>query len=113
MELVDQDLGSNFDKEQAMVMINVALLCADVSPTNRPSMSSVVSMLEGRIAVPDSSVSNSNIEESKSEAMRKYYQFSIDQTTSTQSMSIDGPTTGSTSGVDLYPYNFDSSDRLL
>ncbi|KAH9706830.1 hypothetical protein KPL70_012366 [Citrus sinensis] len=53
MELVDIDLGSNFDKEQLMVMINVALLCASASPTNRPSMSSVLSMLECGVDVPD------------------------------------------------------------
>ncbi|KDO49310.1 hypothetical protein CISIN_1g040908mg [Citrus sinensis] len=115
MELVDPNLGSNVDKEQVRVMINVALLCADVSPTNRPLMSSVVSMLEGRVGVPDivqdSSVSNKD--ESKSEAMRKYYQFSIENTASTQSVSTDGPPTGSsTSGVDLYPFNIDS-ERLL
>ncbi|KAL9438023.1 hypothetical protein AB3S75_023815 [Citrus x aurantiifolia] len=115
MELVDPNLGSNVDKEQVRVMINVALLCADVSPTNRPLMSSVVSMLEGRVGVPDivqdSSVSNKD--ESKSEATRKYYQFSIENTASTQSVSTDGPPTGSsTSGVDLYPFNIDS-ERLL
>ncbi|KAH9779360.1 putative leucine-rich repeat receptor-like serine/threonine-protein kinase [Citrus sinensis] len=115
MELLDPNLGSNVDKEQVRVMINVALLCADVSPTNRPLMSSVVSMLEGRVGVPDivqdSSVSNKD--ESKSEAMRKYYQFSIENTASTQSVSTDGPPTGSSiSGVDLYPFNIDS-ERLL
>ncbi|KAJ4726506.1 putative Kinase [Melia azedarach] len=80
IDLVDQNLGSDFDKEQVTVMINVALLCSDVSLTVRPSMSSVVSMLEGRAEVedfiPDSRVSN--IDEAKSEAMRRYYQFSIE-----------------------------------
>lgn len=32
-------------------MLNLALLCANPSPTLRPSMSSVVSMLEGKIPV--------------------------------------------------------------
>ncbi|KAJ4726505.1 putative Kinase [Melia azedarach] len=80
VDLVDQNVGSDFNKEQVTVMINVALLCSDVSPTARPSMSSVVSMLEGRAEVedfiPDSRVSN--IDEAKSEAMRRYYQFSIE-----------------------------------
>ena len=113
MELVDTDLGSNFDKEQVMVMINVALLCANASPTNRPSMSSVLSMLECGVdvpdLVPDSSVSD--IDETKSEAMRRYYQFSIEKTASTipSKSSIYGPPTGSsTSGVDLYPFSVDS-----
>ncbi|KAL9438029.1 hypothetical protein AB3S75_023821 [Citrus x aurantiifolia] len=115
MELVDKRLGSNFDKEQVMVMINVALLCTDVSSTSRPSMSSVVSRLEGRADVqdfvPDSSVV-SNIDKPKSEAIRNYYEFSEEQSMNgcqTQNMSIDGPYTGSsTSAADLYPINLDS-----
>ena len=51
MELVDRRLGSNFNEEEAMVMINVALVCTNVSPTLRPTMSSVVSMLEGKTIV--------------------------------------------------------------
>ncbi|XP_019190159.1 PREDICTED: probable leucine-rich repeat receptor-like serine/threonine-protein kinase At3g14840 [Ipomoea nil] len=47
MELIDPRLGSDFDKEQALKMIEVALLCTNPSPVLRPSMSEVVSMLEG------------------------------------------------------------------
>ncbi|KAH9770833.1 hypothetical protein KPL71_012497 [Citrus sinensis] len=91
MELVDTDLGSNFDKEQLMVMINVALLCASASPTNRPSMSSVLSMLECGVDVPDLVPDSRDISTS----------------------SIYGPPTrSSTSGADLYPCSVDS-DRLL
>ncbi|KAI8558034.1 hypothetical protein RHMOL_Rhmol04G0056900 [Rhododendron molle] len=55
MELVDPTLGSDFNKIEVTVMINVALLCTNVSPIVRPAMSSVVSMLEGR-TVPASLV---------------------------------------------------------
>ncbi|XP_057509146.1 probable LRR receptor-like serine/threonine-protein kinase At1g53430 [Actinidia eriantha] len=48
MELVDQTLGSNFNKKEVMVMIHIALQCTIVSPAVRPIMSSVVSMLESR-----------------------------------------------------------------
>ncbi|KAL0289553.1 UNVERIFIED_CONTAM: putative LRR receptor-like serine/threonine-protein kinase [Sesamum calycinum] len=51
LELVDPSLGSNYSKEEAMRMLNLALLCANPSPTLRPTMSSVVSMLEGKIPV--------------------------------------------------------------
>lgn len=51
LELVDPSLGSKFSKQDAMRMINVSLLCTNPSPTLRPSMSSVVSMLEGKIPV--------------------------------------------------------------
>nr|GMD22523.1 putative LRR receptor-like serine/threonine-protein kinase [Ipomoea batatas] len=47
MELIDPRLGSDFDKEQALRMLEVALLCTNSSPVLRPSMSTVVSMLEG------------------------------------------------------------------
>ncbi|XP_016730142.1 probable LRR receptor-like serine/threonine-protein kinase At1g07650 isoform X1 [Gossypium hirsutum] len=53
LELVDPDLGSEYSSEEAMVILNVALLCTNASPTLRPTMSQVVSMLEGRTAVQD------------------------------------------------------------
>ncbi|KAK4344050.1 hypothetical protein RND71_037144 [Anisodus tanguticus] len=51
LELVDPRLGSSCSKKEAMRMINLALLCTNPSPTLRPSMSSVVSMLEGKLPV--------------------------------------------------------------
>ncbi|XP_031120521.1 probable LRR receptor-like serine/threonine-protein kinase At1g07650 isoform X2 [Ipomoea triloba] len=47
MELIDPRLGSDLDKEEALRMIKVALLCTNPSPALRPSMSAVVNMLEG------------------------------------------------------------------
>ncbi|RDY02142.1 putative LRR receptor-like serine/threonine-protein kinase [Mucuna pruriens] len=47
LELVDPDLGSEYSNEEVMVVLNVALLCTNASPTLRPTMSQVVSMLEG------------------------------------------------------------------
>ncbi|XVE63324.1 hypothetical protein DITRI_Ditri07aG0010900 [Diplodiscus trichospermus] len=49
LELVDPSLGSKYSKEEALRMLNLALLCTNPSPTLRPSMSSVVSMMEGKI----------------------------------------------------------------
>ena len=51
MELVDPQLCSNYNKEEAMRMIRVALLCTNSSPALRPTMSSVVSMLKGDISI--------------------------------------------------------------
>ncbi|KAM3382620.1 putative LRR receptor-like serine/threonine-protein kinase isoform X1 [Capsicum galapagoense] len=51
LELVDPRLGSNYSKKEAVRMINIALVCTNPSPTLRPSMSSVVSMLEGKLPV--------------------------------------------------------------
>uniref|UniRef100_A0A7N0REY2 non-specific serine/threonine protein kinase n=1 Tax=Kalanchoe fedtschenkoi TaxID=63787 RepID=A0A7N0REY2_KALFE len=51
--LVDEKLGSNFNKEEVGRMIRVALLCTNASPSLRPNMSEVVSMLEGAAEIPD------------------------------------------------------------
>ncbi|XP_057958034.1 probable leucine-rich repeat receptor-like serine/threonine-protein kinase At3g14840 isoform X2 [Malania oleifera] len=77
MELVDPMLGSDYNKEEVMTIINVGLLCTSASATARPRMSSVVGMLEGRAVVPVL-VSESNVsdEEMKLQAMKDYYQFS-------------------------------------
>lgn len=48
IELVDPRLGSNFNKKEAVRMMKIALLCTNQSPALRPTMSDVVSMLEGR-----------------------------------------------------------------
>ena len=53
MELVDPELGSEFNKEEALRMIKVALLCLNPSPALRPTMSAVVGMLEGQIVVDE------------------------------------------------------------
>ncbi|XP_010655583.1 probable LRR receptor-like serine/threonine-protein kinase At1g29720 isoform X1 [Vitis vinifera] len=53
MEIVDPKLGSEFNQDEAERMIKVALLCTNASPTLRPTMSAVVSMLEGQTVVQD------------------------------------------------------------
>ncbi|KAL5716588.1 hypothetical protein ACHQM5_018256 [Ranunculus cassubicifolius] len=53
LELVDQRLESNYNKAEVLAMVNIALLCTSTSPTLRPTMSSVVSMLEGRTIIPN------------------------------------------------------------
>ncbi|KAK0579312.1 hypothetical protein LWI29_024431 [Acer saccharum] len=53
MDLVDQNLGFEFDKVEAERMMKVALLCANASPSLRPTMSEVVNMLEGTTPLPD------------------------------------------------------------
>ncbi|XP_071742644.1 probable LRR receptor-like serine/threonine-protein kinase RFK1 [Rutidosis leptorrhynchoides] len=52
-ELLDERLESKVNKEEAEVVVKVALLCTNGSPQIRPTMSEVVSMLEGRICVPE------------------------------------------------------------
>ncbi|KAF3450426.1 hypothetical protein FNV43_RR06507 [Rhamnella rubrinervis] len=53
MELVDPKLGSDFNKEEVVRLIKVALLCTNPSPALRPTMSAALSMLEGHAVVPE------------------------------------------------------------
>ncbi|XP_058100943.1 probable leucine-rich repeat receptor-like serine/threonine-protein kinase At3g14840 isoform X2 [Magnolia sinica] len=53
MALVDPKLGLEFNKKEAIAMINVALLCTNAYPVPRPAMSAVVSMLEGGSDIQD------------------------------------------------------------
>ncbi|KAJ6382182.1 hypothetical protein OIU77_030769 [Salix suchowensis] len=46
-ELVDKELGSNYDRVEVDEMLQVALLCTQNLPAHRPKMSEVVRMLEG------------------------------------------------------------------
>jgi len=53
-EVVDPELRSEYSSgEEAMVILNVALLCTNASPTLRPTRSQVASMLEGQTSVED------------------------------------------------------------
>ncbi|XLT32060.1 hypothetical protein HN873_063352, partial [Arachis hypogaea] len=105
MEIVDRRLlDSNLKKEEVMVMINVAFLCTNVSPTLRPTMSSVVSMLEGKTIVPE--LASESLDEKKLEALEMYY-HQDHQSTSTMEVPL---TTSSTSTAqDLYSIHLDSS----
>ena len=53
MELIDKRLGSEVNKMEAEMVIKVALLCTNVTPSLRPTMSEVVNMLEGQAGIPD------------------------------------------------------------
>ncbi|KAF5472298.1 hypothetical protein F2P56_009029 [Juglans regia] len=53
VELVDPKLGSEFNVEEAIRMIKIALLCTNPSPALRPTMSAAVSMLEGQTTVDE------------------------------------------------------------
>ncbi|KAM4103245.1 hypothetical protein ACJW30_06G065000 [Castanea mollissima] len=113
IKLVDPRLGSDYSKEEAMVMIHVALLCTNVSSAARPTMSSVVSMPEGNIIVPDL-VSDTSLlhDEMKAKELQKYYQINEEINMSERTrrtMSMDGTWTAtSSSAADLYPISLDS-----
>ena len=112
LDLVDERIGSDCNIDEVMAMINVALLCTNSTAAARPSMSSVVSMLEGRASVQEfftqSSISENEL---NVEARKKLYRTLENDADicQTRSMLSDGPwTSSSTSAVDLYPVNLTS-----
>ncbi|KAK6797301.1 hypothetical protein RDI58_005003 [Solanum bulbocastanum] len=74
MELVDETLSSDFKKDEALRMINVALLCTNPSPALRPTMSAVVSILEDHLDLPEFNLeSRSHDDELKFQGLREKY----------------------------------------
>ncbi|XXG90299.1 hypothetical protein AAC387_Pa12g2104 [Persea americana] len=113
IELVDPKLGSEFNKEEAIGMITIALLCTNSSSTLRPAMSTVVSMLEGRtdvqthISEPNLSSDDLDIKDIRSHRQQIHSQEQ--NLSQSQSISIDrAQTVSSASTSDLYPIIMDS-----
>ncbi|KAI3925246.1 hypothetical protein MKW92_022186, partial [Papaver armeniacum] len=114
MELVDPKLESKFKEEEVMRMINIALACTNASPTLRPKMSLVVSMLEGRTPFRKfvSNPVSKPTDDLKFRAIKDYHEKSHDQSmidhSESQSISLGTWSESSTSAVDLYPLIKDS-----
>ncbi|KAL7087491.1 hypothetical protein ACP275_13G071000 [Erythranthe tilingii] len=110
MDLVDPRLESKFKKKEVLSAINVALHCTNIVATERPSMSAVVSILEGKAVVgeffSDMSTSNdgTNLVKETTKTDRNEYDGQR------QSTSIDVRWTGSSASTvgDLYPVDVDS-----
>ncbi|KAG0457827.1 hypothetical protein HPP92_022984 [Vanilla planifolia] len=47
LELVDPNLGTNYSPDEALQMLELTVSCANPSPTLRPTMSTVMSILDG------------------------------------------------------------------
>ncbi|KAI4321801.1 hypothetical protein MLD38_035141 [Melastoma candidum] len=102
LELVDLSLGLDYDQEEALRMLNLAILCTNSSPTLRPPMSSVVSMLEGKCAIQAPIVKRNSMQnpDLKFKAFEMLSQESMTNSSMysqgsshqvTKSMSIEGP----------------------
>ncbi|KAL7218640.1 hypothetical protein ACSBR2_011826 [Camellia fascicularis] len=108
LELVDPKLGPDFVQKEVIVMINVALLCTNVTPTVRPTMSSVVSMLEGRTVVEElvsDSIVFSHKMTPKGMMADLQHSHETDINDSLIEMSL---TASSRSAANLYPLNLNS-----
>ena len=53
MGIIDAKLGTEYNNEEAVRMIKIALFCTNASPALRPTMSQVVGMLEGNLGVEE------------------------------------------------------------
>jgi len=111
MNLVDERLGNDFKREEVVIMINVALLCTQVSPIHRPTMASVVCMLEGKSDVEEVVLDTSEVLDGKKLEMKQYYNMrEKNKTRETPEESISmGETSEFMSDTDLHSINMDSS----
>ena len=95
LELVDPNLGANFSKEEAGQMLNLALVCTNPSPSLRPTMTTVVSMLEGHtpVHVPSMRITRT---ESMELRFKSFEKLSMD---GHSQVSTDGPWVGSSASI--------------
>ncbi|KAJ6416786.1 hypothetical protein OIU84_002626 [Salix udensis] len=119
MEVVDPKLQSEFNKEEAERMIKLALLCTNASPSLRPAMSEVASMLEGQTSIPEI-ISDPSIygDDLHSTRLTGHYQQARDHSLNStgglfppSDKSWNGKS--STSAHDLYPVNPESMSLNL
>ncbi|KAJ8762036.1 hypothetical protein K2173_006638 [Erythroxylum novogranatense] len=83
IDLLDETLQLEFNEEEADQMLKIALMCTNASSTLRPTMSEVVSMLEGRMAIPDTiPESSSYTEDLRFKAIRDLRQHERSQVSS-------------------------------
>jgi hypothetical protein len=61
ISLVDQKIHNTIVENEMRRVINVALLCVQVEATKRPTMSEVLSMLQGEMDLPNILPSSSQI----------------------------------------------------
>ncbi|CBI20153.3 unnamed protein product, partial [Vitis vinifera] len=87
LELVDPSLGSNYSEEEVMRMLNLALLSTNQSPTLRPSMSSVVSMLDGKIAVQAPTIKHDSMNPDM--RFKAFEKLSLDSQSHVSAFSVD------------------------
>ncbi|KAL8087899.1 hypothetical protein AgCh_037877 [Apium graveolens] len=116
-DLVDERLGSEFNEKEATLIINLALLCTNVSPVVRPAMSLVVGILEGRSLMQDyfsDRSSNSEIKQPTDflDIQQQSYVTSSSGDSQLKDESMTYSWTASPpSRSDLYPINVESNSR--
>lgn len=111
--LVDERLGSNFDKVEVERVVKVAILCTNGSPSMRPMMSEVVGMLQGYTRIPDGIPGPSSFSEDlRFKAMRDLQQERQSQKSFSGSQMQSKPSTMTTNVGSCSSINFFESDVL-
>ncbi|XP_010502195.1 PREDICTED: probable leucine-rich repeat receptor-like serine/threonine-protein kinase At3g14840 [Camelina sativa] len=118
VEVIDPRLGTSYNRQEAMTMIQIGMLCTSPAPADRPSMSTVVSMLEGHSTVNVEKLleasfnKGSEKDEESVRAMKRHYAM-IGEEEITNTTTTDGPFTSSSTSTanasDLYPVKLDSA----
>lgn len=103
LELVDPELGSDYSTEEALLMLNVALLCTNAAPTLRPKMTKVLSLLEGHTPLQpflsDLSLAANSL--SSSGQRRNFWQTLSDQSQSMTAAQASSSNTNESSSLDI------------
>ncbi|KAL5577026.1 hypothetical protein UlMin_018725 [Ulmus minor] len=113
LEIVDPNLGNEFNKKEAEKIIKVALLCTNASAALRPTMSEVVSFLEGEGTLVEEVLSDPGIygddleSDVRFKSLRNYYQ-QIQKKNNEENRDQAEPSSSATSAHDLYRINYES-----
>ncbi|KAL8087885.1 hypothetical protein AgCh_037864 [Apium graveolens] len=97
LDIVDPILGSNYSKEEAIRLLDIALLCTNQSATLRPSMSTTVSMIEGKTKVQAPVVSRTRTEDEM--RFKAFEKLAYDSQTESDTFSQGGREMISTNGT--------------
>jgi hypothetical protein len=97
ISLVDQKLHNTIVESEMRRVINVALLCVQVETTKRPTMSQVLSMLQGEMDLPNILPSSSQISVSN---------LFMDVSTSESNNLLSSPIPNNYSNVEVELTNF-------
>lgn len=93
--MVDKDLNGNFDLIELEEMVQVALLCTQFNPSQRPKMSEVLKMLEGDGLAEkweaSQKLDTSKFRFSENTTPQRYSDFIEDSSLIVEAMELSGP----------------------
>lgn len=115
LELVDTSLGSQYSEEEANLLLNIAILCTNASPSLRPTMSKVVSLLEGRSPIQPMLALSSSSDDGNNSIRRNFWQNPSNLTEEIPSLTtfVDSSVTSSAPDYDEKYSLIGSNDGFL